>query len=122
MPKSNEEQKYWNRQAYGFDDIDGYAKQIRDAHKWDSEQNAAIAGVASTLSDAQEMLAFEDLERVRQMLNIAKAVLFKVRIEDRGMTENEYAAAVKKLTELPSDEKLKAKDLVDSPNIASWEK
>ena len=102
MTKSNEEQKYWNRQAYGFDDIDGYAKQIRDAHKWDSELNAAIAGVASTLSDAQEMLAFEDYERVRQMLNVAKAVLFKVRIEDRGMTNNEYAAAVKKLTDLPA--------------------
>ena len=101
MPKTNEEQKYWNRQAYGFDDIDGYAKQIRDAYKWDSELNAAIAGVASTLSDAQEMLAFEDLERVRQMLNIAKYVLFESRIEDRGMTDDEYAAAVKNLTDLP---------------------
>ena len=102
MPKSNAEMKEWNRQAYGFDDIDGYAKQIRDAHKWDSELNAAINGVASTLSDAQHMLEFNDLERVRQMLNVAKAVLFKVRIEDRGMNENEYAAAVKKLTDLPS--------------------
>ena len=101
MTKSNEEMKEWNRQAYGFDDIDGYAKQIRDAHKWDSELNAAINGVASTLSDAQEMLEFNDLERVRQMLNIAKAVLFKVRIEDRGMTNNEYAAAVKELTDIP---------------------
>ena len=102
MTKSNEEMKEWNRQAYGFDDIDGYAKQIRDAHKWDSELNAAINGVASTLSDAQHMLEFNDLERVRQMLNVAKAVLFKVRIEDRGMNENEYAAAVKKLTDLPA--------------------
>ena len=101
MPKSNEEMKEWNRQAYGFDDIDGYAKQIRDAHKWDSELNAAINGVASTLSDAQHMLEFNDLERVRQMLNVAKAVLFKVRIEDRGMTNNEYAAAVKELTDIP---------------------
>ena len=101
MPKSNEEMKEWNRQAYGFDDIDGYAKQIRDAHKWDSELNAAINGVASTLSDAQHMLEFNDLARVRQMLNVAKAVLFKVRIEDRGMTNNEYAAAVKELTDIP---------------------
>ena len=103
MTKSNEEllEKERHRQAYGFDDIDGYAKQIRDAYKWDSELNAAINGVASTLSDAQEMLAFEDYERVRQMLNVAKAVLFKVRIEDRGMTNNEYAAAVKELTDIP---------------------
>ena len=101
MPKTNEERLEWNRQAYGFDDIDGYAKQIRDAHKWDSELNAAISGVASTLSDAQHMLEFGDLERVRQMLNVAKAVLFKVRIEDRGKTPDEYAAAVKVLTDLP---------------------
>ena len=102
MPKTNEERLEWNRQAYGFDDIDGYAKQIRDAHKWDSELNAAISGVASTLSDAQHMLEFGETERVRQMLNVAKAVLFKIRIEDRGMTDDEYATAVKDLTDLPA--------------------
>ena len=101
MPKSNEERIEWNKQAYGFADIDDYVKQIERAHKWDTKLNARINGVASTLSDAQHMLEFGDLERVRQMLNIAKYVLFASRIEERGMNENEYATAVKELTEIP---------------------
>ena len=102
MPKTTEERNEWNKQAYGFVDIDDYVKQIDDAHKFDTKLNARISGVASTLSDAQHLLEFGDLERVRQMLNVAKYVLFESRIEDRGMTDKEYATAVKDLTDLPA--------------------
>ena len=103
MPKTQAEQKEWRQQAYGFDDIDDYIGQIKNAHKWDSDLNALINGAVSTLSDAQHLLELypDDPNRVRQMMNIAKAVLFKARIEDRGKTPDEYAAAVKDLTDLP---------------------
>ena len=98
MSKTNEERNEWNKQAYGFADIDDYVKQIDRAHKFDTKLNGRINGVASTLSDAQELLEFGDYERVRQMLNIAKYVLFTTRIDDRGVTRKQYDKAVKKLT------------------------
>ena len=60
MPKSNEEMKEWNKQAYGFEDMYGYKEQVLDAHKWDSPHNAYVSGAASVLSDAQHMLEFDE--------------------------------------------------------------
>ena len=101
MPKSNEEMKKWNKQAYGFADMWSYKEQVLDAHKWDSPLNAYMSGAASVLSDAQHMLEFDDVEGARQAINVAKALIFSTRIEDRGKTPSEYAAAVKVLTDLP---------------------
>ena len=101
MPKSNEEMKEWNKQAYGFEVMYGYKEQVLDAHKWDSPLNAYMSGAASVLSDAQHMLEFDDVEGARQAINVAKALIFSTRIEDRGKTPSEYAAAVKVLTDLP---------------------
>ena len=101
MPKTQAEIKAWRKQAYGFADIDGYMESVRDAQKWDSTLNAYMSGAASVLSDAQELIDLGDANAARQNINIAKALIFSARIEDRGKTDDQYATAVKVLTDLP---------------------
>jgi len=100
--KTPAEQKEWRKQAYGFEDIDGYMDSVLDAHKWDSPLNAYMNGAASILSDAQEMIDLGDSNGARQAINVAKALIFSTRIEDRGKTDDQYATAVKNLTDLPA--------------------
>ena len=102
MPKTQAEQKEWRKQAYGFEDIDGYMESVRDAQMWESKLNAYMSGAASVLSDAQELIERGNSEEARQNINIAKALIFSARIEDRGKTKDQYAAAVKNLTDLPA--------------------
>tara|TARA_R110002020_G_scaffold83023_3_gene205709 strand:+ start:2420 stop:2671 length:252 start_codon:yes stop_codon:yes gene_type:complete len=77
MKEYTEQEIEWNKQAYGFIDINYFVKQVRKAHKWDSKQNAYLNGAISKLSDAQEVLEVGDTERVRQIINVAKTLIME---------------------------------------------
>ena len=61
---------------YGVSDINAYFDNVTKSLTYKfSGANMVIAGL---MSDAQEQMAFEDVEGARQTLNRAKAILFQV--------------------------------------------
>ena len=61
---------------YGVADITEYIQQVKQSMTYKlSGGNMVVAGL---MSDAQEMMLYNDVERVRQTLNIAKAILFAI--------------------------------------------
>ena len=67
-------QKKWEFQAYG-----GYKDEILDSVKDSLTYKLSGPGmvIASYLSDAQELIEFNDKNRARQYINIAKMLIFE---------------------------------------------
>jgi len=62
--------------TYGVADIKEYIEQTKGTITYKfSGGNMVVAGL---MSDAQEMMLYNDVERARQTLNIAKAILFAI--------------------------------------------
>ena len=65
-----------NIRMYGVVDIDECKRNMRDSATYKCVgANMIVAGL---MSDAQELMAHGDVERARQVLNLAKSVLFDV--------------------------------------------
>ena len=65
-----------NEQMYGFANIDSYIELVKDSITYKfTGGNMVVAGL---MSDAQELMLYNDVERARQTLNIAKAILFAI--------------------------------------------
>lgn len=65
-----------NIRMYGVADIDECKRNMRESATYKCVgANMIIAGL---MSDAQELMAHGDVERARQVLNLAKSVLFDV--------------------------------------------
>ena len=65
-----------NIRMYGVVDIDECKRDMRASATYKCVgANMIVAGL---MSDAQELMAHGDVERARQVLNIAKSVLFDV--------------------------------------------
>jgi len=68
-----------NLKMYGVADIDSYIGSIKGSFTYKAVGGNMI--VAGLMSDAQELMEMEttrDVERARQTLNRAKAVLFEI--------------------------------------------
>ena len=65
-----------NEQMYGFADIDSYIESVKDSITYKFTGGNMI--VAGLMSDAQELMAFGDVERARQTLNVAKTIMFEI--------------------------------------------
>ena len=73
---TNATQTSRNESMYGFADIDSYIESVKDSITYKfTGGNMVVAGL---MSDAQELMAVGDVERARQTLNRAKAVLFEI--------------------------------------------
>lgn len=68
-------QKPFTNQVYGCD-IDELIEELKDSITYKLQGGNMI--VASLMSDAQELIAFDRPEQARQTINCAKAVLFKI--------------------------------------------
>ena len=76
-----------NVSMYGFEDIDSYIESVRESITYQfTGGNMVVAGL---MSDAQELMLYNDVERARQTLNIAKAILFAI-------TEGELVGTVER--------------------------
>jgi len=76
-----------NLTMYGVADIAEYIQQVKQSMTYKfSGGNMVVAGL---LSDAQELRLYDDPERARQTLNIAKAILFAI-------TEGELVGTVER--------------------------
>jgi len=76
-----------NLTMYGVADIKEYIQQVKQSITYKfSGGNMVVAGL---LSDAQELRLYDDPERARQTLNIAKAILFAI-------TEGELVGTVER--------------------------
>jgi hypothetical protein len=66
-----------NSQAmYGVNDINAYIESVKNSITYKfTGANMVVAGL---MSDAQEQMAFDDIEGARKTLNIAKAILFEI--------------------------------------------
>lgn len=65
-----------NIRMYGVADIDECKRDMRASATYKCVgANMIVAGL---MSDAQELMAHGDVERARQVLNLAKSVLFDV--------------------------------------------
>ena len=65
-----------NLTMYGLADIAEYIQQVKSTISYKcSGANMVVAGL---MSDAQELMLYNDVERARQTLNIAKAILFAI--------------------------------------------
>jgi hypothetical protein len=65
-----------NFNMYGVANIEVYIQQVKKSMTYKlSGGNMVVAGL---MSDAQEMMLHNDVERARQTLNIAKAILFAI--------------------------------------------
>lgn len=65
-----------NQTMYGVSDIKKYIESVKQSFTYKfSGGNMVVAGL---MSDAQEMMLYNDTERARQTLNIAKAILFAI--------------------------------------------
>ncbi len=72
---------------YGVADIAEYIQQVKQSITYKfSGGNMVVAGL---MSDAQELMLYNDVERARQTLNIAKAILFAI-------TEGELVGTVER--------------------------
>jgi hypothetical protein len=65
-----------NIAMYGVENIDEFIDSITDSFTY--RGCGADMIVAGLMSDAQELMAHEDVEGARKTLNRAKAVLFKI--------------------------------------------
>ena len=65
-----------NEQMYGFADIDKYIDSVKDSITYKLTGGNMI--VAGLMSDAQELMEHGDVDRARQTLNVAKAVMFEI--------------------------------------------
>ena len=65
-----------NEQMYGFADIDKYIDSAKDSITYKLTGGNMI--VAGLMSDAQELMEHGDVDRARQTLNVAKAVMFEI--------------------------------------------
>jgi hypothetical protein len=65
-----------NQTMYGVSDIKKYIESVKQSFTYKFSGGNMI--VASLMSDAQEMMLYNDMEGARQTLNIAKAVLFAI--------------------------------------------
>jgi len=73
---TNATQTSRNVEMYGFDDIDSYIESVKESITYQfTGANMVIAGL---MSDAQHLMSFNDTERARQTLNIAKTLTFMV--------------------------------------------
>lgn len=73
---TNATQTSRNEMMYGFADIDGYIASVASSITYQfTGANMVVAGL---MSDAQELMAHGDVERARQTLNVAKAVMFEI--------------------------------------------
>lgn len=76
-----------NLTMYGVADIKEYIQQVKQSMTYKfSGGNMVVAGL---MSDAQELMLYNDVERARQTLNIAKAILFAI-------TEGELVGTVER--------------------------
>jgi hypothetical protein len=74
--KMNATQTSRNVAMYGFEDIDSYIESVKESITYQfTGANMVIAGL---MSDAQHLMSFNDTERARQTLNIAKTLTFMV--------------------------------------------
>ena len=73
---TNATQTNRNEQMYGFASIDAYIASVKDSLTYKFTGGNMI--VAGLMSDAQELMLYNDVERARQTLNIAKAILFAI--------------------------------------------
>lgn len=65
-----------NFTMYGVANIAVYIQQVKQSMTYKlSGGNMVVAGL---MSDAQELMLYNDAERARQTLNIAKAILFAI--------------------------------------------
>lgn len=69
-------QKERNIAMYGVENIDEFIDSITDSFTY--RGCGADMIVAGLMSDAQELMAHDDVEGARKTLNRAKAVLFKI--------------------------------------------
>ena len=61
---------------YGVSNIKEYIESVKQSFTYKfSGGNMVVAGL---MSDAQELMLYNDVERARQTLNIAKAILFAI--------------------------------------------
>ena len=72
---TNATQTTRNESMYGFNDIEGYIDQVKESITYKLHGGHFV--VAGLMSDAQEMMAFGDVESARQYLNKAKALIFR---------------------------------------------
>jgi len=73
---TNATQTSRNESMYGFSDIDSYIESVKESITYQfTGANMVIAGL---MSDAQHLMSFNDTERARQTLNIAKTIMFKI--------------------------------------------
>lgn len=69
-------QEQRQQHMYGFADIDAYVESVKESITYKfTGANMVVAGL---MSDAQELMAHGDVERARQTLNVAKAVMFEI--------------------------------------------
>jgi hypothetical protein len=73
---TNATQTTRNEAMYGFADIDAYIESVKQSITYKFTGGNMI--VAGLMSDAQELMAHGDVERARQTLNVAKAVMFQI--------------------------------------------
>ena len=73
---TNATQTTRNETMYGFADIDAYIESVKQSITYKFTGGNMI--VAGLMSDAQELMAHGDVERARQTLNVAKAVMFQI--------------------------------------------
>lgn len=65
-----------NEQMYGFADFDAFIVTVKGSISYRfSGANMVVAGL---MSDAQEQMAFGDVESARKTLNIAKSIIVMV--------------------------------------------
>ncbi len=65
-----------NQKMYGIKYLDDFVAGIKESLVY--KMTGGFMVVASMLSDAQEQMAFGDLEGARQTINLAKYLQFKI--------------------------------------------